>query len=162
MKPSAAMPAPGAFTGRHMLMIMCGFFGVVIAVNIGLAVVAAKTFTGLVVENSYVASQTFDKDTEKLAADAAKDVHPGLVFSNGAVQLKFATAAGQALEVRDPHLTLGHAVSAKTDQVLAFAQTAPGAFVAPANLSRGNWEGKLTVTLPDGSSWERPVRVMVE
>ena len=45
------------FTGRHMLAAMLGFFGVVIAVNVVMATLAAKTFSGTVVDNSYVASQ---------------------------------------------------------------------------------------------------------
>jgi nitrogen fixation protein FixH len=36
------------FTGRHMLLIMIAFFGVIIAVNITMAVVARQSWTGLV------------------------------------------------------------------------------------------------------------------
>ncbi len=162
MKDAASAQSTGEFTGRHMLIIMISFFGIVIAVNIGLAVMASRTFTGLVVENSYVASQTFDKDTAKLAADAAKDVHPEVSFTNGFVHLKFATGSGQAIEVKDPRLTLGHAVSAATDRPLSLAAVGRGEFEAPANLDRGYWEGKLTATLPDGSVWERPVRLEVK
>jgi nitrogen fixation protein FixH len=48
------------FTGRHMLMIMVGFFGLVIAVNFTMARLASETFGGSVVANSYVASQKFN------------------------------------------------------------------------------------------------------
>ncbi len=47
------------FTGRHMWLLAVSFFGVIISVNIVMAVSAARTWTGLVVENSYVASQEF-------------------------------------------------------------------------------------------------------
>lgn len=46
---------------RKFLMIVIAFFGVVIAVNVTMAVKAVKTFLPEV-SNSYVASQTFDKD----------------------------------------------------------------------------------------------------
>ena len=46
------------FTGRHMAAIMVAFFGVVIAVNVYMARLATSTFTGVVVENSYVAGST--------------------------------------------------------------------------------------------------------
>jgi nitrogen fixation protein FixH len=49
-----------AFTGWHMTAIICGFFGVVIAVNITMATLASTTFGGTVVDNSYVASQKFN------------------------------------------------------------------------------------------------------
>jgi hypothetical protein len=53
--------APRPFTGRHMAMIMIAFFGVVIAVNVLMARFAVSTFGGVVVENSYVASQHFNR-----------------------------------------------------------------------------------------------------
>ena len=49
------------FTGRHAAAILVGFFGVVIAVNMLMAVLATRTFGGVVVENSYVASQKYNR-----------------------------------------------------------------------------------------------------
>ncbi|HEY1146086.1 MAG TPA: FixH family protein [Allosphingosinicella sp.] len=48
------------FTGWHMFAILIAFFGVVIAVNITMAMFATRTFGGTVVDNSYVASQKFN------------------------------------------------------------------------------------------------------
>jgi nitrogen fixation protein FixH len=50
----------GKFTGRHMAIIMVAGFGIVIAVNIAMASLAIGGFQGVVVENSYVASQKFN------------------------------------------------------------------------------------------------------
>ncbi len=50
------------FTGWHMLTLMCGAFGIIIAVNLTLAWQAVATFPGLEVANSYVASQTFNEE----------------------------------------------------------------------------------------------------
>jgi len=50
----------GRFTGWHMTFILVSFFAVVIAVNLTMAHFASSTFGGLVVENSYVASQKYD------------------------------------------------------------------------------------------------------
>lgn len=49
------------FTGRHMLLAMCGFFGVVIAVNVTMAMFATRSFSGTVVDNGYVASQQYNR-----------------------------------------------------------------------------------------------------
>jgi nitrogen fixation protein FixH len=49
------------FTGRHMLISMIAFFGVIIAVNLFMTRMAIKSFGGRVVENSYVASQNFNR-----------------------------------------------------------------------------------------------------
>jgi nitrogen fixation protein FixH len=48
------------FSGRHMTAILIAFFGVVIAVNMTMATFATRTFGGVVVENSYVASQKYN------------------------------------------------------------------------------------------------------
>ena len=48
------------FTGWHFTAIITAFFGVVIAVNLTMALFATRTFGGVVVENSYVASQKYN------------------------------------------------------------------------------------------------------
>ncbi len=49
-------------TGRKVFAITAAFFGVIIAVNLLLAYKAVSTFPGLEVQNSYVASQTWDAE----------------------------------------------------------------------------------------------------
>ena len=51
-------------TGWHVLAIFVGAFGVIIGVNVALAWNAVATFPGLEVDNSYIASQTFDDRRE--------------------------------------------------------------------------------------------------
>jgi nitrogen fixation protein FixH len=58
------------FTGWHMFAILVAFFGTVIAVNFVMAYYATRTFGGTVVDNSYVASQEFNR---WLAAAHAQD-----------------------------------------------------------------------------------------
>ncbi len=60
-----SQPAPRPFTGRRLAAILVSFFAVVIAVNLAMAMVARGSWSGLVVANSYVASQEFN---EKVAA----------------------------------------------------------------------------------------------
>ena len=49
------------FTGWHMTALLVGFFAIVIAVNFGMAWTATRGFGGVVVENSYVASQDYNR-----------------------------------------------------------------------------------------------------
>lgn len=49
------------FTGWHAAMVLVAFFGVVVGVNITMAIFATRTFGGVVVENSYVASQEYNR-----------------------------------------------------------------------------------------------------
>ena len=50
----------GQFTGKHMAAVLVCGFAIVIGVNLFMARAAISTFGGLVVENSYVASQNFN------------------------------------------------------------------------------------------------------
>jgi nitrogen fixation protein FixH len=58
----------GTFTGWHMLGIMVAFFGVIIAVNLTMAYNAIHSWSGLVVQNTYVASQEFNDKAETAKA----------------------------------------------------------------------------------------------
>ena len=53
------------FTGRHIALIFICGFGIVMAVNFYMAALATQGFGGVVVENSYVASQKFNGWLEK-------------------------------------------------------------------------------------------------
>ncbi|WP_421718486.1 FixH family protein [Algiphilus sp.] len=55
--------APNPFTGWHFLAIILAFFCVIISVNLFMAWNATNSWTGLVVKNSYVASQHFNEVT---------------------------------------------------------------------------------------------------
>ncbi|MGA9580888.1 MAG: FixH family protein [Allosphingosinicella sp.] len=48
------------FTGWHMTAILLAFFWIIVAVNFTMATFATRTFGGVVVENSYVASQKYN------------------------------------------------------------------------------------------------------
>lgn len=54
-----------------MAMVMAGGFGIVIAVNLFMATLAVGGFSGVVVKNSYVASQNFNGWLERAEAQDA-------------------------------------------------------------------------------------------
>jgi nitrogen fixation protein FixH len=58
---SAPARRPRPFTGRHITVILVAFFGVVAAVNFTMAYIAVSGFGGTVVDNSYVASQNYNR-----------------------------------------------------------------------------------------------------
>lgn len=69
-----------SFTGWHATAILIAFFGVVIAVNLTMATFATRTFGGVVVENSYVASQKYNRwlAAAKRQQDLGWTVQPSL------------------------------------------------------------------------------------
>ena len=68
------------FTGWHFTVIITAFFGVVVAVNLTMAVFAVRTFGGVVVENSYVASQKYNDwlEAAKRQQKLAWSIEPAL------------------------------------------------------------------------------------
>ena len=131
---------PAPLTGRKVLAMMIGFFGVVVAVNITMARLASGTFGGTVVDNSYVASQQFNgwlaqaRAQDKLgwatpvALDAARHVTVAVPGPGFAI-------TGTA------HHPLGRA----PDQALQFKADAAGRFVATTPLPAGRWQVRLTI-----------------
>ncbi len=123
-------------TGRKVLMITLAFFGVIILVNLFMAYSAISTFPGLEVENSYVASQTFDKDR---AAQVGLGWRVTVAVENNELILSFTDDEGQPVQVASLEAILGRPTERKDDLVPAFAFQ-NGAYHAPVNLDFGNWE----------------------
>ena len=65
---TANVQKPREFTGKHMLTVMLGGFGIIIGVNLGMAYLAISTFPGVEARSTYVASQTFE--VNRTAQDA--------------------------------------------------------------------------------------------
>lgn len=131
------------FTGRHMWATMVGFFGLVIAVNFTMAWFASSTFGGVVVANSYVASQQYNGWLRaarvqaglgwqtRLAIDAER--HVTLAVSGGG-------AAGGYVASGTAHHPLGRA----PDVALAFGPGADGGLRSLASLPAGRWLVRVT------------------
>lgn len=128
------------FTGWHMLAWLVAFFGVVISVNLTLAYFANSTWSGLVVENGYVASQSFDKDLAKAKAQDALGWTVGLTHTDSRLRLTFADNEQQKIEGLAIAGKLRRPTSEVFDQTLTFAHAGAGVYSAPAELAPGLWE----------------------
>jgi nitrogen fixation protein FixH len=131
------------FTGWHMLAAVVGFFGVVVAVNIGMAIVASRSWTGLVVANSYVASQEFEE--KRVAHEAQKDAGwiSSLTYGDGSVRLVVTDASGARVELGGVSVLLNRPVGGHDDQTLDLLKTPDGTYEAPASLGKGIWEANV-------------------
>ena len=129
----------GSFTGRHMAMILVTFFGVVVAVNMTMATLASRTFGGLVVENSYVASQKFngwlaEARTEK-ALDWTLDLKRG---ANDRLDARLSTEGGP---LTDAELTVlaRHPLGGLPERSLRFKALGGGTYESIEPLPAGRW-----------------------
>ncbi|TCS67561.1 nitrogen fixation protein FixH [Primorskyibacter sedentarius] len=145
-------------TGWHVLAIFGGAFGVIIAVNLTLAYNAVRTFPGLEVKNSYVASQTFDDRRAKQEA-LGWTVHADA--QGDKVMLAITDAEGRPVQVGSLDATLGRATQVKDDRRPDF-QFDGTAYVAYEALPDGNWNIRMKATALDGTEFTQRVILHVK
>lgn len=133
------------FTGRHMLAIMLAFFGVIVAVNLSMATVAARTFGGKVVENSYVAGQQFNGWLAEARAQERLGWSTPVVLDGRRHVTLTAMSAGRALDRARVAAVARHPLGRAPDVVLAFRPDGAGRYVSTAPLPRGRWQVQFEV-----------------
>jgi nitrogen fixation protein FixH len=145
-------------TGRHVFAITAGAFAIIIGVNITLAVQAVKTFPGLEVKNSYVASQAFDKNkTAHLALgwDVSADVQDDMLI------LSVRDANDMPVMLQGISATFGRATHVKDDQTPDFTYS-DGQYLAPVTVGRGNWNLRLEAFAPDGTPFQQRIVIWIK
>jgi nitrogen fixation protein FixH len=131
------------FTGWHMFAVICGFFGTIIAANASLAYFAAGSWTGLVVENSYVASQGFNDQLDDARAQQAYGWQTGLRYTDGALTFTLNDAQGNSLSGALVEATLRRPVHEGDDHVVSLSEHADGTYGRTFALAPGIWEVEI-------------------
>lgn len=145
-------------TGKHVLAITVSFFGVIIAVNMVLAVQAVRTFPGLEVKNGYVASQTFDADRRAQEALGWTLVQ---TYEAGKLRLVMTDADGLPAPVVGLDVLVGRTTASNDDQVPAFARVA-GGYEAYVTLPMGKWMLRVEAVAPDGTVFRQRLDLFVK
>lgn len=141
-------------TGWHVFAMFAGGFGIIISVNMALAVNAVRTFPGLEVKNSYVASQSFDADR---SAQTGLDWQAQAQVRNGHLYLSF-TKDGQSLQPEITSAIFGRATTVTQDQTPEF-QFDGVSFVAPVSAGLGNWNLRVVAVAGDGTTFKQRIVV---
>lgn len=131
-------------TGRTVLVIILGFFGVIMAVNSAFVYFAISTFPGLAVESSYKAGQEYERDVADGRAQAERAWRvDGSLRPDGPgarVEISFADKTGAALTGLGVTVQLVHAVDPSHDHSGALTETRPGVYaLALPDLPSGRW-----------------------
>ncbi len=130
-------------TGWHMAAIVGLFFGTIIAVNLVMAFAATGTFPGLVVENSYVASQHYDELLEKAREQEKNGWQPQLSATGDKLRFSLADAAGRPVPALAVAAHVGRPSTTQEDRSIAFASVDAGTYEALDPLPPGLWEVDL-------------------
>lgn len=149
--------APRPLTGRKVALIACGAFGVILAVNLVLAFTAVKTFSGLVVDNSYIASQTFNEARD---AQIALGWTANLREEENILRLQILDTEGNIIRPATLSVTLGRPTTDRDDQVIEMLETV-GGYAGAAPLAPGAWRIELRATAPDGTAFRQSHQVYV-
>ncbi len=151
------------FTGRHMLLITVGFFAVIIAVNFFMAYKAVKTFSGLEVENGYIASQQFNRNRAAQLA-LGWTVVAGLEGPEF-VRLDITGDDGSFIPAEDIaaiDATIGRPTERQEDQDLIFERTPQGYYLAPIDpLRPGKWYLRLKAHAANGTLFQQRLTLYI-
>lgn len=146
-------------TGRKVFVFTVAAFSVIIAVNILMAYQAVKTFPGLEVSNSYVASQTFD--AERAAQEGLGwTLAPEYNAAAKQLRLAFTDKAGYPAEVTSLAVLVGRTTESRQDMRPDFMREA-GVFVAQVELPMGKWMLQVEATAPDGTAFRQRINLLV-
>ena len=127
------------FTGKHMLMVLVAFFGTIITVNMIMAYYANSTWSGLVVKNSYVASQNFNEQQAEARAHAALGWFPKVSYEAGEVRFVLKDAAGNPVKTDGVKVKLLRPANEGQDQIVELTDRGQGLHAGAAQLADGQW-----------------------
>ncbi|SDY79496.1 FixH family protein [Citreimonas salinaria] len=140
-------------TGRHVATLFVAGFSIIIAVNAALAVNAVRSFPGLEVPNSYVASQSFQARRE---AQQALGWTAEASYDAGSLSVALTTAEGRPAPAVDLSVHVGRPTEAKDDHDLTLVDGA-----ARIDLAPGSWRVDIAATAPDGTAFQKAIVLTV-
>jgi nitrogen fixation protein FixH len=139
------------FTGWHMLAVLGLFFGTIVSVNMWLAYQAGATWTGLVVKNTYVESQNFDRRRVALKAQMAAGWQTKFRYQDGLIVVDVSNSKARLPGGLSVVAMIGRPVQEGEDHVLHLDQIGIGQYAQSAALGTGLWEAFVTVRDSQGA-----------
>lgn len=149
------------FTGKHMVICMLAFFGVIIAVNMYMATLASKSWTGLIVKNSYVASQKYNGELQKAAEQNSRGWKSSVSYAAGTLVLTLRDENDKVLIFDNVGVEIGRPAFEQKDQNLQFMPLSTGSNKIAIHLEKGIWALKIKGQVA-GKEYRRDVRIHVD
>lgn len=158
---AAQAPRAGEFTGRHMLLILVAFFTVVIGVNVAMSVAAVTSWTGLVVENSYVASQEFNGKLQVAHQRDALGWKGGMAYEAGELVFSLVGKDGAPIPLGDVTVEVSRPIGTKGDRTVNLALADDGTHRIGISLDKGIWNAAIVARVPGEADYEHRARLLV-
>ena len=146
-------------TGRDVLVMLLGLFGLVVAVNGVFIYFAVTSFSGLETENAYVKGLAYNETLR--AADAQRALGWTVELSHRPVDggledvaVSFRDEGGNPVENLAVDAVLRRPVDDGFDRNIALEPLGAGRYGAAFALPlRGQWDVHLKATAPDGTAY---------
>lgn len=154
-------------TGRHVLIVLIGFFLFVLAANLVFINLAVKSFPGEKEEKSYLQGLNYG---DRLAARAEQErlgwramiTEASLVGETATIALAVADRAGAPLSNLRIEAVLSRPVDDSSDQAIAFAPVGDGEYAASVPAGAGIWNLEGVAVGDDGRRFEFANRLVIK
>ena len=155
------------FTGKHFLISILCFFGVIFGMNFVFIYYATNTWTGLSKENAYVDGLNYNQTLEaaqtqlKLGWRSTLD----LAVNGGQHKLSFSlkTEDAQSLGSFIVTAVIGRPTLKSYDQTIVLAESKLGLYQANIDLPlKGQWHVSLKAVSPDGTPFQLEKRFFIK
>ena len=143
-------------TGRKVLMILLAAFGIILAVNMTLLYNAVKTFPGLEVKNSYVASQTFD---DRANAQRSLGWVPKVKYADGQMNLSI-FANGEFIFPKVIDVRVGRPTHGREDVIPVLLRDTIG-YWFNIDLGEGKWFIYVNAETASGEPFAQRLEIFV-
>ncbi|MBI4923510.1 MAG: FixH family protein [Devosia nanyangense] len=153
--------APRGFTGWHMLAAMLLFFGVVIGVNVYLSVMAIRTWTGVVVDNSYKAGLDFNEKVKRAEEQLALGWTSHLRYAAGTLHFELHDVKGAMLKVSGVTARITRPIGDRDDQAITLTAQPDGSFLGALTLASGIWNVVTIAADTPHGAYERRDQITV-
>ncbi|ODT89856.1 FixH family protein [Phenylobacterium sp. SCN 70-31] len=145
-----AVRRPFEIRGWHVLALVTGFFGVVIAVDVAFLVLAYRTFPGQVSVTPYEDGLLYNRRIADLEAQERLGWRAAAEAAPGEVALVVVDRDGRPLAGLTVAGRLERPATAAGAVDLVFTEAEPGRYVAPVGRLSGAWDLTAAAQGPSG------------
>lgn len=138
--------------GRHVLIALIVFFGVIIAVDTVFVTTALRTFRGEDEPRSYVQGLNYNDVLERRAAQAELGWTATSAVTVQGVEVRVRDDAGNPVSGLVMDARLRHPADSTLDLPLTLTETEAGRYAQDFNVPAGRWT--LVVSTPEGPPFE--------
>lgn len=149
------------FTGWHMAGVVGLFFCTIISVNFYMAYQAVHSWSGLVVENTYVASQQFNAKVHEAKELSASGISDVLAISPTKISVEITDAQGQPVLADEVIAIFKRPVGDHQDFAEQLQPQGHGVYAIERTVLAGNWIVDLSAMKDGNRILHRSQRIAV-